>query len=104
MFVYPGASRGFSLCDSAAAERLYDFDPIAFVQPVRGMASARNDLAIDLHRDPTPGEVALFEQFRDGNLELDATGFAVEEDVHADSVARDVAPPQWARLVTMAAS
>jgi len=83
---------------------MHDFDPIAFVQAVRGMPPARNDLSIHFHRDATPGEVAMLQQFRDRSSGLDAAGFAIEEDVHAYSFARDAAPRQRVRLVTIAAS
>ena len=66
---------------------MHDLHLVAIVQPVLGVATARDDLAIDLHRHPALGEVFGLEQCGDGGVGFDVAGFAVELDLHAAIVA-----------------
>ena len=66
---------------------MHDLDGVAGLQHMRGVAAARDDLAVDLHRDPALGQAFVFEQGGEAGLVGDLAGFAIELDVHAAIVA-----------------
>jgi hypothetical protein len=76
---------------SPTTERMHDLDDVALLQDMRGVAAARDDLAIDLHRDPALGQAFVFEQGGEGGPWRDLAGLAIELDVHAAIVAGSVA-------------
>ena len=69
--------------ESAAAKRMHDLDPITFAERVAGMQAARNDLAIDLHRDPAFGQALSDEQGRQGSVGSHFQGLSVQFYLHA---------------------
>ena len=70
--------------DSAAAERVHDFDAVAFVQHEPAVLAAWHDFAIDLDRDAAAGQAFGFEQGRQRGVGGGkGAGRAVEQDVHA---------------------
>ena len=69
--------------DLAAADGVDDFHAVAFVQRVRRVLAAWDDLAIDFNGDPTAGVADACEQRGDRSGRLTFAGFAVEDDLHA---------------------
>ena len=51
---------------SPTPQRMHDLDHIAIGEQAFGMASARNDLAVDLHRDPAFGQALGDQQVGEG--------------------------------------
>src|SRR5690606_8044855 len=70
-----------------AAERVHDLDTVAFGQFMGGVHAARNDLSVDLDRDPALAEPGLGEQGGDGAWTGQGVAGAVQLDFHAAIVA-----------------
>src|SRR5690625_4551694 len=87
---------------SAAADRVHDFDAVALVEHLFTMPAVRNDLAIDLDGDATPGKTGVFQQLADRGRAGTLTGAAIECDLHAGIVtvahAGAVVRPAYSKL------
>src|SRR5690606_8549707 len=70
-----------------AAERVHDLDAVAFGQLVGGMQAARNDLSVDLDRNPSLAESGLGVQRGDGARPRKLVAGAIQLDFHAAIVA-----------------
>ncbi len=66
---------------------MHDLDAIAGLQDVPGMAAARDDLAIDLDRDPAFAQAFGCQQGAQGGPGREVTFLAVEVDLHPVIVA-----------------
>lgn len=67
---------------------MHDFHHIAFGERMFGMTAARDDLAIDLHRDPAFGQPLMGQELDDGRSRLrQSERLAVESNLHRRIVA-----------------
>src|SRR3569623_1851444 len=68
---------------SPAADGADDLDAVAGAEQVLGVAAARHDFQVDLHRDALTAQAQLFHQLRDAVAFGHLAGLAVDENLHA---------------------
>lgn len=85
-----------SLC--ATADRLHDLHAVSGLQRMTDVRAARDDLAIDLHGDPSIGQLEQHQQPGDVGVVWDVARLAVELDLHRFSLAVG-RPSRWARIL-----
>src|SRR5690606_3201810 len=67
---------------SATSDREYHFHPIALAEPVLGVATARDDFAVDLDRHPAPRDPLLLQQLLHREGVVHDPVLAVVENAH----------------------
>lgn len=77
----------------AAADGLYDQNPVPVGQGGLGMQRPRQDLAVELDRDAAFAKAQLIQQLAHGAGRVEAPGLVVDKEIHAAKAFRLVL--QW---------
>jgi hypothetical protein len=85
----------------AASQGVHDLDPVAGLQDLRAVPSARHDFAVQLDRDPASGQSLFPQQFGQGGALARAAGLPVQQDFHAGKCRVHAAPRQSGRGLSM---
>ena len=75
-------SKKMALLASPATQRMHDFDAIIVLQHMRVMTAARNNLAVDLDRDPSLGQSFDLQEPFDRIAAIKLARVAIQSDLH----------------------